>query len=156
MTTQDRQPRTGALTSSLRRELDATIQQLINCARRTAPPDSGEALLHFEWFLRFYLETQLAPSLLATAFAICDSESANQPDPLGGSGQSIERLRALVAHIQTQPLLEMDSEFELYMFDKYKLMLPGAEASSPGEFSREDLATRRFDEKISKFNTTDF
>lgn len=155
MTSRDSQTRIVTLANSLRRELDVTIEQLINCARSLAPPDSGEALLHLEWFARFCLETQLTPSLLATASAIRELESTEQPDPSNSEAQTIEILRALVARIQTRPLLEMDSEFELYMFDKYKSMLAGAEASPSGELSREYLATRRFDEKISNLNTTD-
>lgn len=153
MTAKDSQSRTDTVANSLRRELDETIENLINCARSFTPQNSGEAILHFEWFVRFCLETHLTPILLATASAICQVESGRQTGPSASHAQSIERLRALVARVQTQPLLEMDSEFELYMHAKYGELLPAAQASSSVELSRENLATRRFDDRLSELNS---
>ncbi len=155
MTSQDSQTRIATLADSLRNELDETVKQLINCAERFAPPGSGEPLFHLEWFVRFCLETQLAPSLLATASAICQGETAERSGPLAGRRRSIERLRALVARTQTQPLLEMDSEFESYMCAKFSELLPAASASSSSQLNRERLAIRRFDEKVSELDALD-
>ena len=155
MMPQDSQIRIDALADSLRRELNQTIEQLIECARNLGPPYSGESLLHLEWFARFALETQFAPALLAAATAVRSQESTERANTSTEDDPRIEAPRGLVARIQTRPILEMDSEFELYMFDKYKEMLPGTTASTSDVVSRERLAASRFDEKMTEFHGVD-
>ena len=154
MNARDSQTRIAILADSLRSEMNMTIDQLAESARRLAPPASSEALLHLEWFTRFCLETRLAPSILAIATAICRLEST-QPDPLSEESRTIEALRALVARVQTRPLLEMDSEFELYMIEKHKSLFPGEGALPSGDLGREQLARRRFDDVISQIDAVD-